>query len=80
MYEWSLEMHSRWGLLWLVGVILMMLLFWGIFFVGLFVSVRWMLGKGRRKTPDRALEILRQRYAQGEITKEEFEVKRSDLQ
>lgn len=79
VYEWSWEMHSRWGLLWLLAVILIMLLFWGIFFLGLIVAVRWMLGKGRGKPPDKALEILRQRYARGEITKEDFEAKKSDL-
>ncbi len=78
VYEWSWEMHSRWGLLWLLAVILIMLLFWGMFFLGLFVAVRWMLGKGRGK-PSEALEILRQRYARGEITKEDFEAKKSDL-
>ena len=79
IYKWSWEMHSKWGLLWLVAVILMMLLFWGIFFVGMFVSVRWLLGKRRRKTTDMALEILRQRYARGELTKEDFEAKKDDL-
>ena len=79
VYEWSWEMHSRWGWIWVVGMILLMLLFWGIFFLGLVVAVRWILGKGRRKSPDTAMEILRQRYARGEITTEEFEAKRSDL-
>ena len=78
-YEWSWEMHSKWGWVWVLGMILMVLLFWVIFFLGLVVAVRWMLGKGRRKTADKAMEILRQRYARGEITKEDFEAKKNDL-
>jgi len=79
IYEWSWEMHSRWGWVWVLGMILMVLLFWVIFFLGVVVAVRWLLGKGRRKTSDKAIEILRQRYARGEITKEDFEAKKSDL-
>jgi len=80
VYEWSWHMHSQWGWLWVIGLILVMLLFWGIFFLGLFVALRWMLGKVRGKRQDKALEILRQRYARGEITKEDFEAKKYDLQ
>ena len=79
VYEWSWEMHSRWGWLWVVGLILIILTFCGIFFLGLVVAIRWILGVGRVKTSDTAVEILRQRYARGEITKEEFEAKKSDL-
>ncbi len=39
------------------------------------VGVVGCLGAG-----DSALEILRQRYARGEINREEFEAKRKDLQ
>lgn len=78
-YQWSWETHSRWGLLWLLGGIVMLLVFWGVFFIGLFVVLRWLLGKGRRKAPDKALEILRQRYARGELTKEDFEAIKKDL-
>ena len=53
--------------------------FLGAFIVGLVVGIRWLLGKGNEKKPDSALEILRQRYARGEINKEEFEAKRKDL-
>jgi hypothetical protein len=41
--------------------------------------VRWLLGKGKERPPDSALEILRQRYARGEINKEEFETRKKDL-
>jgi|SRR6516225_3494266 len=77
-YEWHWEMHPMWwwgGL----GMMAMMFLFWVIFIVGLIVAIRWLIGKGRERPPDSALEILRQRYARGEINKEEFETRRKDL-
>ena len=42
--------------------------------------VRW-LTKGPRRAPgeDRAIEILRERYARGEIDKNEFEARKRDL-
>jgi len=41
--------------------------------------IRWLLGQGKETRTDSALEILRQRYARGEINKEEFEAKKKDL-
>jgi putative membrane protein len=79
IYEWYWETHSSWGWLWLIGMILLVLLFWGIFILGLVVAVRWIMGKNRAKASDTAMEILRQRYARSEITKEEFEAKKKDL-
>ena len=57
----------------------MMLLFWGLIIVGIVLAIRWLLGQGRESRADSALEILRQRYARGEINKGEFEVKKKDL-
>ena len=47
--------------------------------VGFVVGLRWLLGKGRPARSDPALTILRERYARGEINKEEFEQKTKDL-
>jgi len=72
-----------WGMGWFGGIF--MLLFWGAIIVGLFLAIRWLWvssAHGTRKSElkDSALEILRQRYARGEIGKEEFEEKKKDLQ
>ena len=78
-YEWHWEMHPMWWWGWGIGMMAMMFLFWVVFIIGLIVAIRWLLGKGRERPPDSALEILRQRYARGEINKEEFEARRKDL-
>lgn len=78
-YEWHWEMHPMWWWGWGIGIMAMMFLFWVIFIVGLIVAIRWLLGRGRERPPDSALEILRQRYARGEINKDEFDAKRKDL-
>ena len=59
-----------------------MLLFWALVIAGGVALVRWLGtrdkggGDTRRSTP---LEILQERYARGEIEREEYEQKRRDL-
>ncbi len=61
-----------------------MLLFWGLLIAGVVLLVRW-FGAGPSSSalpPVRgksAVDILAERYAKGEIDKEEFEQKRRDL-
>jgi len=44
------------------------------------LAIRWLVSQGREThRADAAVDILRQRYARGEINKEEFEAKRRDL-
>ncbi|HEY3304202.1 MAG TPA: SHOCT domain-containing protein [Candidatus Binatia bacterium] len=78
-YEWGWGMHPMWWGAWGFGMMLLMLLFWVLVIVGLVIGIRWLLGQGKESRSDSALEILRQRYARGEINKEEFEAKRKDL-
>ena len=62
-----------------VGLVLM-LLFWALVIVALVFLARALMARtGRRRSDEAALEILKRRYAQGEIDREEFERKRSDL-
>jgi putative membrane protein len=74
-------MHPMWGMwgAWGFGMMLMMLAFWGLIIVGLVLGLRWLLTQGRESRSDTALDILRQRYARGEIDKEEFEARKRDL-
>ena len=79
MYGWG--MHPMWGVwgLWGIGIMLVMLVFWGLVIVGIVLGIRWLVSQGREPRTDSALEILRQRYARGEINKDEFEAKKRDL-
>jgi putative membrane protein len=61
---------------------LMHLVWWVLIISGIVVLVRWTVGSGRRRDQvqeDRALQIIRERYARGEIEKEEFEERRQAL-
>ncbi len=65
---------------------LLMLAFWFVLIVGAislfsrgFRRGPGAMGPGRQVYGDRALEILRERYARGEITKEQFDQTRGDL-
>lgn len=61
---------------------LFMLLWWAIIIVAIVALVKWVANQtkgahgGHDKTP---LDILKERYAKGEINKEEFEAKKKDL-
>jgi putative membrane protein len=80
-WEWSWETHPMmfmWGAGGLV-MMLMMFVFWGLVIAGLVVGLRWLVGQGRPPVRDRALQILRERYARGEIDKQEFETRKRDL-
>ena len=57
---------------------LMMPLFWG----GIILLVVWLVREvsgTNSSQSNRALEILKERYAKGEISQEEFEAKKKDL-
>jgi len=60
-----------------------MTLWWVLIIVGIVALVKWLMssGAGGRDGGDgRALDILRERYARGEIDQEEYEKRRRDLE
>jgi len=73
--------HPMWGMwgAWGLGMMLFMMVFWVLVIAGLVLGIRWLVTQGRDSRSDTALDILRQRYARGEINKEEFDTKRRDL-
>ncbi len=75
-------MMSGWGLGYGFFGWLMMLLFWILIIVGIVLVVRWFISEGKLKglrTEETALDILKKRYASGDIDKEQFETMRREL-
>ena len=66
-----------WG--WFMPII--MIVFWGLVIWGIVALVRGIARSdtGSAMHTDSALEVLKRRYARGEIAKEEFEEKKRDL-
>jgi len=59
-----------------------MLVFWGLVIFGIFLIIRWLLRStsgGSDATDSKALEVLKERYARGEIDREEYEQRKRDL-
>jgi len=57
-----------------------MIIFWVLVILGIVYLIKLIAGDARREGKrDTALDILKQRYAKGEITKDEFEEKKRDL-
>ena len=75
-------MHPMWGTwgVWGIWMMIVMFVFWALLIAGLVLGIRWFVTEHRPSMPDRALAVLRERYARGEIDKEEFEARRRDLE
>lgn len=59
-----------------------MWIFWILVIVGLVFLIKWIVQQnkaGESKAVENSLEILKKRYARGEIDKHEFEQKKKDL-
>ena len=63
---------------------ILMAAFWIVVIVGIVFLIRWLVistiaGGRAARSEDSPLEILKRRYARGEIDKQEFEEKKKDL-
>ncbi|NJD57257.1 MAG: SHOCT domain-containing protein [Nitrospirae bacterium] len=59
---------------------LFMIIFWILVILGVVYLVRLVAGGERKTAGETALDILKKRYAKGEITKEEFEEKKKAIE
>lgn len=72
--------EMMWGDHWMFGGY--MWLFWILVLGGLIFLIWWIIKQSQSRpsgSEDDALEILKKKYAKGEIDKEEFEQKKKDI-
>ncbi len=76
----SMDPGTMWGMMWgASGMMGLGFIFWVLVIVAVGVLVWWLIGQPRAPRRDSALDILRERYARGEIDRNEFEARRRDL-
>jgi putative membrane protein len=69
-----------WGMgWWMLFGGLWMLIFWGGIIFLIIWGIRKLTERSESSTPKQALDIARERYARGEITREQFEQIKKDL-
>ncbi len=78
MMGWGMGYGGGW--LWTI----LMVVFWIAVIVGIVLLIRWLILSTKTTTThqrqeESALDILKKRYARGEIDKEEFEQRKKDL-
>lgn len=74
---WSGFEGMGWG--WIGIGAVHMVLFWALVILALVVAVKWLTGGAARFDEARAIDILKARYARGELTREEFERMKREL-
>jgi len=58
-----------------------MVLFWALIILGIVALARWLfVAGGSGRSGQRPLDILKERYARGEINREQYEQMRRDLE
>ena len=86
---WERSLHWSWepsglgaGTFFLIPIFLMIAL-WAAVIIGFVCFVKWIIAAGKRheaKSGETALDILKKRYARGELSREEFERIKQDIQ
>ena len=76
MWWWTKSwlLAGLWGIIWVTG--------WVIIIIVLIFFIKWLAQQSKSESKEKeetAIEILKKRYARGEINKEEFERIKKDL-
>ena len=89
-WEGHWEMHPLWRPVVILAAPLVLLVLFGwallnlapviLGIIGAVLGIRWLMrATDRSHSTDRAISVLRERYARGEVSKEEFDAKMRDL-
>ena len=69
-----------WGMGMMGGGMIGVVLFWALAIAGIAVAVKWLRGSSLTTAPAKtALDLLKERYARGEIDRSDFEQKKRDI-
>lgn len=88
-WDWDWQMHPMWSVVAAVAAALVLLIVFGwallqiaplvLGIIAAVLGIRWLVRNTGGPRSDAAVGILRERYARGEITKEEYDAKLRDL-
>jgi len=81
-WKMGLGMMNGWGIGWFGGFF--MIVFWILIIIGLILVIKWLIQTTKKVREDGerescAIDILKERYAKGEIDKYQFENMKADL-
>ncbi len=82
MMQMMAQMIGTWGTGMMLVNFLTGLLFLALLIMGIVAGVKWLTGQAqgqRQSTGNSPIDILKKRYARGELTKEEFEAKKRGI-
>ena len=78
MYGWASAWPGAWPFL-LVAIVFKLVV-WALVVTAVIFAVRWLRRQGPHGHMATPLEILRARYARGELSRQDFESMRQDLE
>ncbi len=65
---------------WMGGMWLLSILFWILVIAGTVLVIKWLMDRGKDGENEAPLDILKKRYARGEIDRETFERMKRDIE